>query len=227
MRRADRQDSNYDNSVKYPRSQIREPMPLRELQELLQNVRSQRDEWKQVAQENEAKTTELVQFQQELQSEIVEWKERNEQNHRLYCEEQQKHQQTLILYENEKTKSNELLGKYEEADALREKYLTLYSETQRQLKHERRSKAGIKSWETRRKRENERLKQEISEMMLTLKDSLERKDEAINNLYVVAERMDRIQQLVDSVEEEPSSTPIALLDKLKRIWIAVREILAE
>lgn len=121
----------------------------------------------------------------------------------------------------------ELLSKYEEANVQCTHYLNLYNETQEQLKYERRSKASIKGWETRRKFENQRLKQEIADMTLLLRESLERKDEAVGNLYLLAERMDRIKELVDSVEEESSSTPIGLLQKLKRIWFTVKNILAE
>jgi chromosome segregation ATPase len=103
----------------------------------------------------------------------------------------------------------------------------LYNETQAQLKYERHSKAGIKGWETRRKLENERLKREISEMATLLGESLARKDDAVNSLYMLAERMDRIQNLVDSVEEETTGTPIGLLQKFRRIWLAIKDILAE
>ncbi|MEH2441247.1 hypothetical protein [Nostoc sp.] len=109
----------------------------------------------------------------------------------------------------------------------RDNYLTLYNEAQTQLKFERRSKAGIKGWETRRKAENERLKREIGEMVVLLHESLASKDDAINNLYVVAKRMDRIQSLVDSVEEETTGNPVGLVQKFKRIWLAIKEILSE
>jgi hypothetical protein len=105
--------------------------------------------------------------------------------------------------------------------------VALYTEAQAELKQERRSKAGIKSWETRRKRENERLKQEIGEMTLLLRDSLERKDAAINNLEALADRMDRIQHLVDSVEGETTNNPVGLVQKMNRIWRAIKDILAE
>jgi hypothetical protein len=39
--------------------------------------------------------------------------------------------------------------------------------------------------------------------------------------------MDRIQTLVDSVEEDSQSNPLSLLQKFKRIWQAVKDILAE
>jgi chromosome segregation ATPase len=144
----------------------------------------------------------------------------------LYNNEQQNYQQALCLYNEEKAKANEWFTKYEEANAQREQYLALYNDAQAQLRYERRSKAGIKGWETRRKRDNDRLKQEIAEMTVLLRESLARKDEAVNNLYVLAERMDRIQNLVDSVEES-TNTPISLLQKLKRIWVAIKDILDE
>ncbi len=106
-------------------------------------------------------------------------------------------------------------------------YLGLYNETKAELKHERRSKASIKGWETRRKAENERLKREIAQMVVLLRQSLESKDEAVNSLYVVAERMDRIQSLVDSVEEETTNNPMGLVQKFKRIWLAIKDILSE
>ncbi|WP_371681650.1 hypothetical protein [Chroococcidiopsis sp. TS-821] len=146
----------------------------------------------------------------------------------LYNDEQQKHQQTLCLYNEEKARATEWFTKYEEANAQKQQYLTLYNEVKEQLKYERRSKASIKGWETRRKHENERLKREIGEMSVLLRESLVRKDEAVNNLYILAERMDRIQQLVDSVEvEEATNTPLSLLQKLKRVWVAIQEILGE
>ncbi|BAZ70244.1 hypothetical protein NIES4106_50350 [Fischerella sp. NIES-4106] len=84
-----------------------------------------------------------------------------------------------------------------------------------------------KGWETRRKAENERLKREIAQMVVLLRESLVSKDEAINNLYVVAERMDRIQSLVDSVEDETISNTVGLIQKFRRIWLAIKEILSE
>lgn len=116
---------------------------------------------------------------------------------------------------------------FETIQAERDQYITLYNEAQSQLKFERHSKAGIKGWETRRKRENERLKQEIGEMTVLLRDSIARKDAAIGNLEELANRMDRIQNLVDSVEATSTDTPIGLLQKFKRIWQAIQDILAE
>lgn len=230
MRRGDRQDSNHDNAIKYPRSRKEEPASLHELKQRLMTIQSQRDEWKQHAQKNQEAASQIVRVQQELQNfqlQTHEWKERATQNYQIYLDEQQRYQQTLCLYNEEKARATELLAKYEEADTRRAQYLTLYDEAQAQLKHERRSKAGIKGWENRRKRENESLKQEIAEMIILLHESLSRKDEAANNLYILAERMDRIQQLVDSVEEESTNTPVGLLQKLRRIWLAIKEILAE
>ena len=145
----------------------------------------------------------------------------------IYQEAQTQFQSYLNLYETEKTRGDELSVRFEEVQSERDRYLTLYHESQNELKFERRSKAGIKGWETRRKRENERLKQEISEMTVLLRDSLEHKDEAINSLYAVAERMDRIQRLVDSVDGDAAANPVGMLQKLQRIWQTVKEILAE
>jgi hypothetical protein len=145
----------------------------------------------------------------------------------LYREAQSQAESYLTLYNEEKIKSSDLLVKYEQAQIETQRYLTLYNESQTQLKLERRSKAGIKGWETRRKRENERLKQEIGEMAVLLRDSLARKDEAIDNLEALADRMDRIQSLVDSVEGESANNPVNFLQKISRIWQAIKDILAE
>ncbi|MBN3910910.1 MAG: hypothetical protein HWQ35_31545 [Nostoc sp. NMS1] len=181
--------------------------------------------------EEKAKISQLVHVhQREIQTcqlEANELKEKVTQNYRFYIDEQQSHQQTLCLYNEEKTKATELLTKYDAANSEREMYLTLYNEAKAELKHERRSKASIKGWETRRKAENERLKREIAQMVVLLRESLESKDEAVNSLYVVAERMDRIQSLVDSVEEETTNSPMGLVQKFKRIWLAIKDILSE
>ncbi|MBD2473248.1 hypothetical protein [Nostoc sp. FACHB-145] len=230
MRRSDRRDSNDDNAINHPRSRQKEPMPPHELQKLLMTVRAQRDEWQQKAKENEAATTQLVQVQQEIQTYQVKFNELEErvaQNYQLYIDEQQNHQQTLCLYNEEKARASQLLIKYEEVNSQKERYLALYNETKAELKYERRSKASIKGWETRRKAENERLKREIADMVVLLRESMSSKDEAVNNLYVVAERLDRIQSLVDSVEEETTNNPVGLVQKFKRIWLAIREILSE
>ena len=136
-------------------------------------------------------------------------------------------QSYLTMYEAEKVRGDELVIQLNEAQGHRDRYLTLYNETQSELKTERRSKAGVKGWETRRKKENEKLKQEISEMAAVLRDSIERKDEAIDSLYSVAERMDRIQRMVDSVDDDTATNPIGMVQKLQRMWQAVKEILAE
>ncbi len=170
----------------------------------------------------EAKS-QLVGVQQNIQTYEIEVNRLKE----LIIHEKQNYQQTFCLYEEEKLKATELLVKYEEVTSERDKYVILYNETQTQLKFERRSKASIKGWETRRKTENERLKQEISDMVVLLRESLTSKDEAINNLYVVAERMDRIQSLVDLVDEETTNSPVGMVQKFKRIWLAIKEILSE
>jgi hypothetical protein len=171
-----------------------------------------------------------VVFQNEIQvsvRQVQEWKEQATQNHQFYLGEQEKYQNTLSLYNEERSKASGLLVKYEEADAQRNKYLTLYNEAKTLLIQERRSKAGIKGWETRRKQENQKLKQEIAEMVVVLQESLEKKDEAIDSLYSMADRMDRIQKLVDLVDDEPTNTPAGLVPKLGRIWMAIKNILAE
>lgn len=191
---------------------------------------AQRDEWQQRAKENQEAASQLTQVQQDIQTyqvEVNELKERVAHNYQIYLDEQKNYQQALHRYNEEKARVTELLAQYEEMKSERDNYLTLYNEVQTQLKFERRSKAGIKGWETRRKAENERLKREIAEMVVLLHESLTSKDDAINNLYVVAKRMDRIQSLVDSVEEETTGNPVGLVQKFKRIWLAIKEILSE
>lgn len=191
---------------------------------------AQRNEWQQRALTNQEAASQLTQVQQDIQAyqvKVDELKEQVTHNYQIYLDEQKNYQEALARYNEEKARANELLAKYEEVSSERDNYLTLYNESQTQLKFERRSKASIKGWETRRKAENEKLKQEIAEMVVLLRDSLTSKDEAINNLYVVAERMDRIQSLVDSVEEDTTSNPVGLVQKFKRIWLAVKEILSE
>ncbi|MDZ8084844.1 MAG: hypothetical protein RMY16_04485 [Nostoc sp. DedQUE12b] len=181
--------------------------------------------------EEKAKISQLVHVhQREIQTyqiEANELKEQVTQNYRFYIDEQQSHQQTLCLYNEEKARATEFITKYDAANSEREMYLTLYNEAKAELKHERRSKASIKGWETRRKAENEKLKREIAQMVVLLRDSLTSKDEAVNSLYIVAERMDRIQSLVDSVEEETTNNPMGLVQKFKRIWLAIKDILSE
>ncbi|MFN6566231.1 hypothetical protein [Dendronalium sp. ChiSLP03b] len=191
---------------------------------------AQRDEWEKLAKENKEAAFQLTQVQQDIQTyqvEVNELKKRAAHNYQIYLDEQKNYQQALNRYNEEKRRATELLAKYEEVRSERDNYLTLYNEAQSQLKFERRSKASIKGWETRRKAENERLKREIADMVILLRQSLASKDEAINNLYVVAERMDRIQFLVDSVEEETTGNPVGLVQKFKRIWLAIKEILSE
>lgn len=146
---------------------------------------------------------------------------------RLHQDSQAQAQSYLTMYDSEKVRGDELVIQLNEVQGHRDRYLTLYNETQSELKTERRSKAGVKGWETRRKKENEKLKQEISEMASVLRDSIERKDEAIDSLYSVAERMDRIQRMVDSVDDDTATNPIGMVQKLQRMWQAVKEILAE
>lgn len=191
---------------------------------------AQRNEWQQRALTNQEAASQLTQVQQDIQAyqvKVDELKEQVTHNYQIYLDEQKNYQEALARYNEEKARANELLAKCEEVSSERDNYLTLYNESQTQLKFERRSKASIKGWETRRKTENEKLKREIGEMVVLLRDSLASKDEAINNLYVVAERMDRIQSLVDSVEEDTTSNPVGLVQKFKRIWLAVKEILSE
>lgn len=234
MKRSDRRNDSYDNAVRHPQSRQSDSVSPDELKRLLATVRVQRDEAKEEAKEKEEQAEQhyqlYIEAQQQQQTAIT-----------LYQEEQQKYQTTLqlyeqvqseaqsyiVLYEQEKTRSGELQIKYETAQAESQRYLVLYNTAQSELKLERRSKAGIKSWETRRKRENERLKQEIAEMAVVLRDSLARKDEAVNHLEELANRMDRIQTLVDIAEADTSTNPVGMLTKFRRIWQTIQDILAE
>ena len=143
-----------------------------------------------------------------------------------YQDAEAQYQSYFDLYKQETARTSALQLSLEETQSDRDRYITLYDEAQADLKFERRSKAGIKGWETRRKKENQRLKQEIGEMTLLLRDSIERRDVAIGNLEALADRMDRIQNLVDFTEDGPN-TPLSLLEKFRRIVQSVREILAE
>jgi hypothetical protein len=101
------------------------------------------------------------------------------------------------------------------------------NELQSELKSERRSKASIKGWERRRKTENERLNQQIGDMVILLRDSLAQQEDSINYLYLIGDRLDRIQQLMDSAEQETDRDPVHLLETLMRVWLTVQKILAE
>ncbi|MEA5507895.1 hypothetical protein VB735_33365 [Halotia wernerae UHCC 0503] len=191
---------------------------------------AQRDEWQQRAKENQDAVSQLTQIQQDIQTYQVEVNELRKcaaDNYEKYVDEKENYQQALNRYNEEKERADELFTKYQKISSERDNYLTLYNEVKAELKHERRSKASIKGWETRRKAENERLKREIAEMVVLLRESLTSKDDAVNNLYLVAERMDRIQSLVDSVEGETTGNPVGLVQKFKRIWLAIKEILSE
>lgn len=248
MRRGDRRDDSYDNAARNPRSRQSEPLSAHESRQLLMTLRVQRDELKQKVTETEQQAEQSYQLyleeQQRYQTTITLYQEEQQRYQTtltLYQEEQHKYQSTLTLYQEaqtqaqsylalydqEQARTSELLIQFETVQAERDQYLTLYQEAESQLKFERRSKAGIKGWETRRKRENERLKQEIGEMALLLRDSVARRDAAIGNLEELANRMDRIQNLVDSVDAAATDTPIGLLQKFKRIWHAIQDILAE
>jgi hypothetical protein len=220
MRRADRRDSNSDNELNNLRPQQQEPITYAEMRQQRDNARADRYLLQQ----------EKVQLQQQIQTSQLtfdEWREHETQQQKIFLGVQQKYQQTLVLYNQEKAKTVELFAKYEAVDAQRVQYLTLYNEAQTQLKSEKSSKASIKGWETRRKRENERLKQQIRDMVLLLRESLERKEESINHLYLIGDRMDRIQYLMASAELESNQDPVGHLEKLMRVWLLVQKILAE
>ena len=181
-------------------------------------------------QEHQRYQTALIQYEDDRQSFESTLTVYQQKYHSAVAESrdaQTEAQSYLALYEQETARTSELQLSLETAASERDRYITLYNDAQSELKFERRSKAGIKGWETRRKKENERLKREIGEMTLLLRDSIERRDVAITNLEAIAGRMDRIQNLVDSVDEETSTTPVGMVQKFRRIVEAVREILAE
>lgn len=241
MRRGDRRDANDDNARRNLPSPQHEPTSIEELRQRLLEARAERirteTERDQIKSELEEKTkilgdksSQLVHVQQAFQvsqQEVDTWMEKSNQNYQLYLEEQRKYQQTLVLYDQERARVNEWATKYAEVEAQNKQYLELYNEAQADLKSERRSKAGIKGWETRRKKENQKLKQEIGELTILVRESLSRKDEALKNLSLFADRMDKIQGLVNSIEGESSDNPIGLLQKFKRIWISIKDILSE
>jgi chromosome segregation ATPase len=241
MRRSDRRSDSDDNAARNPIARSSEPLSSHDLRATLMTVRANNAELQQQIQTTEQQITQQKQLYLEAQQRIEATEQQVTQQQQLYLEVQQQHQSTLVLYQTaqtqaesnlklyneEKSRSSDLLVKYEQAQLETQRYLTLYNDVQLELKQERRSKAGIKGWETRRKRENERLKQEIGAMALVLRDSLARKDEAINNLEALADRMDRLQFLVDSVDPESATNPTNFLQKIVRIWQAMKDILAE
>ena len=248
MKRADRKTSDDDNAANNPAGPKREPIPYEDLKKIIATVRSQRDEAKKEIEEKTEQAEEIrrdyLEEQNKYQSTLTLYQTAETQYKStlaLYVEEQKKvhlissklqevntqAQSYLTMYDSEKVRGDELVIQLNEVQGHRDRYLTLYNESQSELKTERRSKAGVKGWETRRKKENQKLKQEISEMAMVLRDSMERKEEAINSLYSVAERMDRIQRMVDLVDDDPATNPIGMVQKLQRMWQAVKEILAE
>ncbi len=234
MKRGDRRSDSDDNSIRHPTSRQAEPTSPHELKSLLLKARSDRDELRQRTQELEQQHhTALTLYQEEQQryhSTLTLYQEEQERYRStltLYQEAHTQAQSYLTLYNQEQARSQELATQYETAVTERQHYLTLYNQAQDDLKFERRSKAGIKGWETRRKRENEQLKQEIGEMTVILRDSMHREEDALTNLEAIATRMDRIQTLINSVDAEPGDNAIGFLQKLQRIWQAVKEILAE
>lgn len=227
MKRSDRKTSSDDHALEHVRSRTEEPVSPSEYKQRYLAAKAtikERDEKIQQVSTALATTREQVEV---VQNEIVVWQGKAQEAEQLYRAEQERYQATLVLYNQEQERAKGLLLQYETVDQERAKYLSLYEDTLAQLKFEKRSKAGIKGWETRRKRENERLKQEIAELAVILRDSLERKEEAISNLESMANRMDRIQSLVNSVDDSSEENPANFLEKLRRIWLTVREILAE
>jgi chromosome segregation ATPase len=245
MKRSDRRDASQDNALNNPKPKAPEPVSSHERNALVMTLRAnvkaaeqakqelthQVQETQKLYQEEQARYQSALVLYEEAQTYQPLYQEERAKNTTLlfqFEETNQKFQQYFNLYNEEKVQNQNLILQVQAAQADGEKYLTLYNESQTQLRAERKSKAGIKGWETRRKKENERLKQEIAEMMVILRDSMERKEEAISNLENLAERMDRIQSLVDSVEDDSTNaSPLGVVSKFKRIWRAIQDILAE
>jgi hypothetical protein len=206
-------DASRRNPENEPRFRKKEPPTYEELKQKNMNLRANLGEVRQHLQLSESQGNEM--------------RSQADKNYRLYLNEQEQYQTIFNLYSQEQAHSAELLIQYQEANTLKSHYLAKYDELQTELKAERQSKARIKGWQTRRKNENERLKQQIGDMVILLRDSLERKEESINHLYLIGDRMDRIQRLMDSVEQESNRDPVKLLEKLMRVWLLVQKILAE
>jgi len=248
MERADRKTINDDRAAQYPQGHRTEPITSSESKQLLMTLRVQKNELQEKlkhAEDESAQTHQrYLEEQQKYQSALTlyqgeqqkynttlalyeEEQQRYQSTLTLYQEEQHRYQSTLTLYQQEKVSNGELWSQIHTLTTERDEYIVLYNQAQSDLKFERRSKAGIKSWETRRKRENERLKQEIGEMTVILRDSIVRRDDAIGNLEALTTRMDRIQNLVDSVEDNSTESPVSLIQKFRRIWQTIQDILAE
>lgn len=209
MKRGDCRDANHNNAVNNPCLRQKEPASSHKLELSLMTVPSNLEET----------ASQLVHVQQEIQTYQIEANKLKKciaQNYRFYIGEQENSKNMLYLYTKDELVNSE-----------REMYLNLYNKANAELNHKQHSKTSIKGWQTRRKVENEQLKWEIAQMVVLLRESLDSKDETVNSLYVVAERMDRIQSLVDSVEEETTNNPMGLVQKFKRIWLVIKDIVFE
>ncbi len=220
MRRSDRRTQEDDYAQQYPVSKATEPLSFKELQQRYQTLKSRSDEMQ----------GQLRQTQAETQVwETVVWHDLVQQVQR----ERQRAWNALCVAQAAQEDQRFLTWQYQQAIAGQQQLRTLYQESQQELsrvrdelKFERRSKASIKGWETRRKAENDRLKREIADMARVLQQSMVREGEATATLRNLASRMDRIQNLVDGLDSEATS-PKNLLEKFQRIWQAIREILRE
>lgn len=206
-------DASRRNPENEPRFRKKEPPTYEELKQQNMNLRANLGEVRQQLQLSESQGNEM--------------RSQADKNYRLYLNEQEQYQTIFNLYNQEQARSTELLIQYQEENTQKLNYLAQYNVLQKKLNTERRSKASIKGWGKRRKNENTRLKQQIGGMVILLRNSLERKEESINHLYLIGDRMDRIQHLMDSVEQESSRDPVKLLEKLMRVWLLVQKILAE
>ncbi|MGQ9865231.1 MAG: hypothetical protein ACUVSQ_02950 [Pseudanabaenaceae cyanobacterium] len=219
---SDHRSASERNAQKHPESQqkIAEPVSAKEWQQRYRNVSSRLAEVE----------SNLQQTQGEAQAwETVVWQDLERQ----VQQERQRAWNAQCVMQALQEDQQLWAWQYQQAVAGQRQFQTLYQQSQEELyrvrdelKFERRSKASIKGWETRRKAENERLKKEIADTIKVLQQSMEREEEATLTLRTIAGRMDRIQTLVSGLDTETAS-PKNLLEKFWKIWQAIQEILRE
>jgi chromosome segregation ATPase len=220
MRRSDRRTQEDDYAQQHPVSKTAEPLSFKELQQRYQTLKSRSTEIQGQLQQTQAETQAW---------ETVVWHDLEQQVRR----ERQRAWNALCVVQAVREEQQLLTWQYQQAIEGQQQFQTLYQQSQQELyrvrdelKFERRSKASIKGWETRRKAENDRLKREIADMVQVLQQSMVREDEAKATLQAIAGRMDRIQNLVNGLDAEATS-PKNLLEKFQKIWQAIQEILRE
>ncbi|HAN46517.1 MAG TPA: hypothetical protein DCQ32_08200 [Cyanobacteria bacterium UBA8156] len=203
-----------------PKPKVPEPPSFQELQQSNKTLRSMKQELEGRLQQTQAETQVW---------ETVVWHDLERQVQR----ERQRAWNALCVVQAAQEDQQLWAWQYQEAIAGQQQFRTLYQQSQQELqqvrdelKFERRSKASIKGWETRRKAENDKLKKEIADMVQVLQQSMVREGEAVATLQTIAGRMDRIQNLVNGLDSEATS-PKNLLEKFQKIWQAIQEILRE